>query len=214
MQAHAGRLVGNDGIWILVVGEFPIVSLPPALLSPLEDRARRWTRSLVQDRALLAHEVRPARIANIVGPAPIAYASDAMLIRAPGPAARRLTDADRAAVDALRASCTPEEWQHGGSTLGEVPTFGAFDDAGRLAALAGYEVWNDHLAHIAIVSASPRRRAGFGASVARLAAQSAIAAGLVPQYRTLASNTAAMRVAEKLGFEQYGFSVYIKLVAS
>jgi hypothetical protein len=213
VQAHAGRLVGNDGIWILTIGEFPIVSLPPPLLARLETRPRHWTRSLVQDPALLTRELHPAGIVKIVGPAPIAYASDAMLVRAPGPASRTLTDADGGAVDALRASCTPEEWEHGGSIFGEVPTFGAFDETERLAALAGYEVWNDQLAHIAIVSASANRNQGYGASAARLAAQSAIAAGLVPQYRTLASNSAAMRVAEKLGFEQYGFSVFIKLAA-
>jgi hypothetical protein len=43
------------------------------------------------------------------------------------------------------------------------------------------------------------------------AAEHALGAGLVPQYRTLQSNTPAMAVAKRLGFVEYGFSVYVRL---
>ena len=118
VQEHAGELLGNEGIWILAVGEFPLLSLPPRLAPALRDRAQHWSRALVGDPAALAREVQPLHVQKIVGPAFI----------------------------------------------------------------------------------------GFG-----VAAQSAMDLELVPQSRTLMSNTASMRVAAKLGFEEYGFSVYLKI---
>ena len=48
------------------------------------------------------------------------------------------------------------------------------------------------------------------AAVAR-AARHAVAAGHMPQYRTLRANLPSMRIAERLGFQAYGFSSYVRL---
>ena len=73
VQEHAGTMAGAWGIWILVVGPAPLVSLPGAALEPLAGRARGWSRSLVQDPAALASEIRPLAVERIVGPAFIGY---------------------------------------------------------------------------------------------------------------------------------------------
>lgn len=34
---------------------------------------------------------------------------------------------------------------------------------------------------------------------------------LLPQYRTLRANSPSMKIAQRLGFDEYGFSVYVRL---
>jgi RimJ/RimL family protein N-acetyltransferase len=76
--------------------------------------------------------------------------------------------------------------------------------------LAGYERWLDSIAHISVVT-RPRRGHGHGAAAVALAAEHSTNQVLLPQFRTLKANRPSMRIAEKLGFQQYGFSVYVKL---
>ncbi len=93
-----------------------------------------------------------------------------------------------------------------------MPVFGCFTDSGDPLALAGYKTWGEET-HIAIVSAPSHRGRGFSTAAVACAAQHAIGAGPIPQYRTLASNAASMGIAKNLGFERYGFSVFIRLAA-
>lgn len=209
VQHHAGELIGNPAIWILVVGAFPVVSLPPWLWPILSDRARLWSPSMVADRSALAAQLEPVPVERIVGPAFIGYATEDTLCVPASPSSRQLTESDADAVARLRAVCPPEDWQHGGTDLRKVPAFGAYDETGELAALAGYEIWAGRIAHISIVTATGRRNRGFGSSAVAMAATHALNAGLLPQYRTLASNASSMRVAERLGFKEYGFSVAV-----
>jgi GNAT superfamily N-acetyltransferase len=211
VQAHAGELAGAEGIWILVVGACPLISMPAELLPGLGERASRWTVSTVEDPGELAEQLAPASAREIIGPAFIGYATADSLRRPAARSVRRLHDVDSDAVAKLRAECGAVEWEHGGSELEKVPAFGAFDDDGGLVSMAGYERWLDRIAHISIVTRPDRRGHGHGAAAVALAAEHGLSHGLLPQYRTLKSNLPSMRVAERLGFEPYGFSVYVKL---
>jgi GNAT superfamily N-acetyltransferase len=213
VQGHAGGLVGQDGIWILVAGPAPVVSLPRALLPVLGERARWWSRQTVEDPRALLEELAPTVPARIIGPAFIGYASEDSLRGAGGPQARLLSAADREAVARLRETFAPEEWEEGGTDAEQSPAFGAFDAGGELRALAGYERW-DRIAHISIACAAGFRNRGFGASAVTRAAEHALSRGLVPQYRALRSNAPSLRVAAKLGFQEYGFSMLLRLTAA
>jgi predicted GNAT family acetyltransferase len=125
--------------------------------------------------------------------------------------ARELTSIDGDAVLGLRAACSHEDWRHGGSEHGEVPTFGSFNAQDELCAVAGYKTWNETIAHLAIVCAPGRRGRGFASAAVSCATQHALRANLIPQYRTLLSNEPSMSIATRLGFEMYGFSVYVRL---
>jgi RimJ/RimL family protein N-acetyltransferase len=150
---------------------------------------------------------------KIIGPAFIGYTTDACLRSEAAKHARQLAEEDREAVEKLRTKCSAEEWEHGGSEFGKVPTFGAFDAGGGLAAIAGLEIWQDNIAHISVVTDRDRRATGHGEAAVALAARHALNSGLLPQYRTLKSNTASVRLAQKLGFEEYGFSVYVRVAS-
>jgi GNAT superfamily N-acetyltransferase len=213
VQAHTGELAGNDGIWILVAGGCPLISLPAEILPALHERASGWTVSTVEHPARLAEALAPTSAVEIIGPAYIGYARADSLKRQAAGSARLLHQGDRRAVAELRAHCGAQEWEHGGSDFDKVPTFGAFDASGGLASLAGYERWLDSIAHISVVTRDDRRGQGHGAAAVALAAEHSSSEGLLPQYRTLKSNRPSMRLAQRLGFEQYGLSVYVKLKA-
>lgn len=78
VQEHAGALLGNSGIWILVAGGAPVISLPTDNMNALAKLAQSWSVSDVEDpvrlQARLASScTRP--VDKIVGPAFISYGS-------------------------------------------------------------------------------------------------------------------------------------------
>ncbi len=152
-----------------------------------------------------------ARVDRLVGPAVISYA-DAGTFRGVSVAAemRPLTEADRPALDALRDSMPPDEWDHGSGDLAGKPVFGAWVD-GVLAARAGYEVWAGRIAHLGVVTHPAHRGWGLGAAVFASATRAALEAGLVAQHRALQSNTQSMRIAGRLGFVPCATSLAVRL---
>jgi len=180
-------------------------------MASLAVRARSWTGALVADGAALEAEIRALKVEKIVGPANIGYGTAQTLDLSLAAGARALTRSDDEGVARLRTACGEEEWEHGGSDPHVVPTFGCVDDRGEVLALAGYKVWGGEIAHIAIVTAPEQRGRGLASAAVACAARHALAAGLLPQYRTLASNGPSMAVARKVGFEAYGFSVHVRM---
>jgi GNAT superfamily N-acetyltransferase len=159
--------------------------------------------------AALARALEPVA-ARVIGPAVIQYVSEVTGAEpSTGIQTRPLGAGDAAAVASLRTAVTSEEWKHGGSDLTQ-PCFGAFVKD-ELLALAGYEIWGGAIAHIAVVSRTDHRGLGCGRAVVQQAALHALAAGLLPQYRTLMSNASSLRIAARLGFEPYAVSLAVRL---
>jgi hypothetical protein len=180
-------------------------------MESLAPRARSWSTALVADTAALNAEIRPIRVLKVVGPAFIGYGTEQTLRLSLAQGARELTGDDDEGVAALRAACSAEEWDHGGTDHHVVPSFGCVSDQGNVLAMAGYKTWGGEIAHISVVCAPSRRGRGLASTVVACAARHAVSAGLVPQYRTLTSNVPSMAVARQVGFEAYGFSVSVRL---
>lgn len=212
VQEHTGRLAGATGIWILVTGNFPVISMPANVFSVLRETAQAWSSSLVADSAAIVDAIAPFKSAKVVGPAFIGYGTSGSLNLSWAERARHLSSADALAVEALRRECTAEEWEHGGGRAGDPCRFGAVGSDNRLCSLASYVTWG-RLAHISAITRPASRGHGYGRPVVALAAKHAIEAGLIPQYRTLASNGPSMQLAQRLGFQEYGFSVFVRLAA-
>lgn len=214
VQQHAGALLGNPGIWILVVGGAPLISLPADTFGVIADRAKAWSASDVANVSFLQQELAPncpRPIEKIVGPAFIGYGTSDSLDLRDAQFARPF--ASPQAIQRLQAACQKEEWDHGGSEPDPERTFGVVGQANELVALSGYDVWNDSIAHISIVTHPMHRGRSHGRAAVALAAQHALDAGLLPQYRTLRQNEPSMNIAKRLGFSEYGFSVYVRLRA-
>jgi GNAT superfamily N-acetyltransferase len=200
---HGGELCDYCGAFALFRDGAVTVSIPP-------DRETSLRRLLSQ----CAADCRPASFAAalesvatmVIGPAYIGYAET---VAPPTHPAREAGPDDAAALQSLQQSCSPTEWEHGGSPI-EHPASGVFLDA-QLVALAGYEIWGGSIAHISVITHPGFRRRGFGRSAVAHLAERVIRRGLLPQYRTLESNRASIRVAESLGFQPYASSMAVWL---
>lgn len=209
LVVHA-ELDDYAGMYAQSFGAAPIVSLPAAVIE-------RYGRAAAAAAASgLADDERWRRVFGgaldvIVGPAEVRYADAGTLRSAPGDArARLLEEADESAVGALRRACSQTEWEHAGSPQGAQPMAGVFAD-GSLAAVAGYHVWDGRIAHIGVVAHPAHRGRGLGAAAVERVVRAALDAGLVPQYRTLASNAPSLRIADRLGFVPYAVSLAVRL---
>jgi GNAT superfamily N-acetyltransferase len=212
VQQHAGRFLGNRGIWILVAGGSPLISLPPELMPDLADLARAWTTAEVADPTALVEPIRERchrQVERVVGPAFIGYWAFDMPGSVSESPARQVESAP--AIAHLQAACDPLEWKHGGGDATSAVHFGIVEPGGELSALGGYQVWNESIAHLHVVTHPRHRGRGLGCAVVAAAAEHALDAGLLPQYRTLRENAPSMVIARKLGFLDYGSSVYIAL---
>jgi RimJ/RimL family protein N-acetyltransferase len=205
---HA-ELAAYQGIYCFRRGDAALISVPP----DEEDRWRELLAGLdmvaLTDSAAMGGRVG-ARASRLIGPAALAYADAATLRSLPVAGTRLLSAADESAHTALQAACTVEEWEHGGSELGLLPLAGRFV-RGELVALAGYELWGEQIAHIAVVTHPAHRAQGYGAEAVSLLAEMLVARGVVAQYRTLCANTPSMRIAAALGFVPYAETLAIRL---
>lgn len=200
---HGPALAGYNGIFALFREGRAMISVP-------EPRLDEWFERIPPEP--LPPKMWAALFRGfgfqVIGPAFIGYAEE---IGEAGERARILDASDAAQAALLEKGCEPEEWDHGGSVVGEVPCSGVFAEDGSLAALAGYEVWSGTIAHISIVTHPDHRGRGYGRDAVAHLARRAMASGLVPQYRTLAANAPSMRIAAALGFQHYATSVAVRL---
>jgi RimJ/RimL family protein N-acetyltransferase len=111
----------------------------------------------------------------------------------------------------LKAACSAEEWDPKEFSIEQGASFGAFAENGELKAIAAIEPWDQQLAHIGVVTHPVARNQGYATRAVALATEFALDAGLLPQYRVLERNLASRRVAAKLGFRAYGWTMAARL---
>lgn len=206
---HPAQYSDWSGIFILLVGPAPIISLPYVLYPSLCARAQRWVAAQVLDAAYLRSSIG-LPVDKIIGPAFIGYADRRSFQPAKESAAELLRKEDGGQVAALRAACDPADWEHGGRELGENPAIGCFTRS-ELVALAGYEIWTGGIAHISIVTHPLYRRQGYGRAAVSRVTKIALDRGLVPQYRTLDGNAPSIKIASTLGFTRYATTMTVRL---
>ncbi|NTU81514.1 MAG: GNAT family N-acetyltransferase [Chloroflexales bacterium] len=195
------------GIYCLQREAVTLVSVPPGQIGYWRARLAPLGADALTDAPAVARQlgVSPAQV---IGPAALAYAS--ALRPLPTAGTRLLTALDEEAHAALKAACGPLEWAHGGSEFELLPLAGRFV-RGKLVALAGYEPWGEQIAHIAIVTHPAHRGHGYGAEAVSLLAETAIARGMIAQYRTLYANTPSLRLGASLGLVPFAKSLAIRL---
>jgi GNAT superfamily N-acetyltransferase len=206
---HAEAFAGYRGLFMLLVGGAPLISLPRDLYPSLRAVAAQWCAADVLSSTFL-RDVLGDAVDQIIGPAFIGYA-DAATFRALIPNAACLLGAgDAGHVAELQAACDAVEWEHGGREIGQNPAAGVYISE-QLVALAGYEVWGGSIAHVSVITHPRHRGKGYAGAAVSTLTETALAQGLVAQYRTLESNAPSMRVAHRLGFVRYGLSTAVRL---
>lgn len=118
--------------------------------------------------------------------------------------------ADADALTALRAAVTDEEWEEGG--LGDMADLWVVrNDAGDVAAIAGFGRWGKGLAHVGVVASGALRRHGFARRAAVAAIGVAHHEGLVAQWRCRKGNVPSARLGASLGFVVLGEQTAVAL---
>lgn len=205
---HAG-LGDYHGLFAFRRREALIISVPSGRLE--QDRAAlgAFPATLLDDLpALRAQSAAP--IERVVGPAFVGYADAATFRPESAAGTRLLTGDDRERFERFRAACSALEWEHGGSELDAQPVVGYFV-GDEIVAASGFELWGEQIAHIAVVTHPGYRGMGYGAKVVSAIAAVVLERGLIPQYRTLMSNTPSIKIGAALGFVLYAETVAMRL---
>jgi GNAT superfamily N-acetyltransferase len=200
------------GCYLMEFGGAPIVSLPIDEVESYRQAVAQWRPGIVRTPAVV-EAVFGKGVTGSIGPAFVGYSDLKHFRPVPAGAARPLTARDEKAVDTLRAACVIEDWNHGGNQFRPSAMVGAFI-GDELAALASYQLWDEQIAHIAIVAHPAFRRHGYATVAVSRLTEMVFERALVPQYRTLESNAPSMAVARRLGFVRYATSLAVRLVSS
>jgi GNAT superfamily N-acetyltransferase len=211
VKEHAGGLSDYAGASILVLGASPLISVPSALFATVAARAAQLATAAVRDPAALQRLLLPGSVTRVIGPALLNYADGSCSTPAGFTGGRELSASDASAFLNLKAACPADDWEAKGFALDAQPTFGAFASDGKLMALATFAVWANRIAHLVVVARPEARNRGFGTRAVAAATQRALELGLLPQYRVLEPNVASRRIAAKLGFQPYGYTVAARL---
>lgn len=213
-QTFIGPHVGQGdyhGVFVRVRDASVLISVPPPLLHTLKPRLQHMDAVTALEPAHF-HTLLGDWAERCVGPAFIGYADRATLPSVPRSIARLLTPQDLSALVQLQLACSVIEWEHGGSEIGPQPMAGVEVD-NQLVAVAGYEIWGGDIAHIAVITHPHYRNGGYGRAVVHLIAAEALRHGLIPQYRTLSTNTPSMAIARSIGFLPYAYSMAVRFIS-
>ena len=207
MGVHIGQ--GDyAGCYLMEFGGAPIVSLPIGEIEPHRAAIAQWQAGTVRTPALV-EAVFGKRVVASIGPAFVGYSDLKHFRPSFSSSTRRLTAQDEKAVDLLRAACSVDEWEHGGSEFRPSVMAGAFRGQ-ELAALASYQLWDEQIAHIAVVTHPSFRGQGHATTAVSTLTEMIFERALVPQYRTLEANAPSLAVARRLGFVQYTTSLAVR----
>jgi GNAT superfamily N-acetyltransferase len=202
-------LADYAGAFLFRHGPACIVSVPPALTETVSSALRDQPPASVFDPTFLARLFGDG-VERVIGPAWLGYADATDLQPIAAPDVRILQPDDAAALDRLAKACGVADWEECGRSGWTSPVYGRFF-GGEIAAVGGYDVWGEKLAHVGIVTHPEQRRRGHGRAVVSAVAGHALRSGLIAQYRALKSNTPSLAVARVLGFQKYAVTIAVRL---
>ncbi|WP_329456346.1 GNAT family N-acetyltransferase [Streptomyces sp. NBC_01497] len=154
----------------------------------------------------------PLRTGAVLGPAALAYVSEAAFRRPAGGTVAATACEEAEGLRELWSACTEEEIDESGLREITSPAFVVREGGGagdRIVAAAGYRRWPGAAAHLCVLTAPAARGRGLARVSGAAAVAHALAAGLLPQWR--ARPVASRRVAAALGFRELGTQVSIEV---
>lgn len=116
---------------------------------------------------------------------------------------RKLTLEDQLLLEDFAHQIDPADWKASRIELEDDSLWGAFK-SGNLAALASFNIWEKSIARAGVVTHPRYRGKHLGSVVLNALVQEALSQNMIVQYRTLLSNIASVKIAQKMGFYLYG----------
>lgn len=184
-------------------------------VAPDHDTARLVGQALggLPAASLTGTEVLSSRlpVAEILGPAALAYLDAADFRPQPGGAATTPLGLDDPGLRQFLLAAGAGDVGESGIREITTPAF-AVREHGQVVAAAGYRDWPCGAAHLSVLTAPGARGRGLARAAASAAVAHAIGEGRLPQWR--ARPPASRRVAHALGFRELGSQVSMRLAAA
>ncbi|MBQ1046584.1 MULTISPECIES: GNAT family N-acetyltransferase [unclassified Micromonospora] len=194
---------------IVVLGSSGIATGPDNATARFlrESLAGRPLRSAVEDGRWDGEHA----VVDVLGPASLAYLDEREFRPATATAEVARLSPGHPDLDRLAADVSADDL--GESGIGEItsPVF-VVRDGVRVVAAAGYHNWPHAVAHLCVLTSAHFRGRGLARAVASAAVAEALANRLLPQWR--ARPEPPRRLARRLGFQELGAQVSIRLAAS
>lgn len=211
IAAHVG-LQGYRGVWCFRRSDRTVVSAPPGWLPHLQCRLPPIGPEHLMEESVL-REVFGGDFDRLVGPAYQGYLLPARFRPFVAPHVHFLEPHDGPLVEVFRAECGQDAWEHTGFNAA-TSYWAAILEGDRIASLAGYNpVWRDEAGGPGILTHRAYRGRGWATATTSAVVARALQEGKMLLYQTLETNTAAIRIARRLGYEQYARHVAVRLKA-
>ena len=188
-----------------IAGEIIATAPDPGTADAVQQALGGLPAASVTDAGVLASRLN---IAEILGPATLAYLDAADFRRPGGPPVILAGPTD---LDAFIEAVDPADRAESGIEEITSPAFAVWEDD-RVWAAAGYRGWPCRTAHLSVLTGPWARDRGLARAAASAAVAHALAGGLLPQWR--ARSGASRHVALALGFRELGAQASLRLRAA
>ena len=190
---------------IVVIGDAALATAPDHGTARLVEQALSGLPAAsLTDTGVLS---RRLRIAEIRGPAALAYLDPADFRPRLGDAITGQVDLDHPGLGQFLAAAETDDVEESGMREITSPAF-AVREHGQVVASAGYRDWPCGTAHLSVLTAAAARGRGLARAAASAAVAHAIGEGKLPQWR--ARPQESRRIARALGFRELGSQVSIR----
>ena len=208
---HVG-LQGYRGVWCFRRGGRTVVSAPPGWLPHLQGRLPEIGRDHLMEESVL-REVFGGDFDRLVGPAYQGYLLPDRFRPYVAPHVRFLEPEEAPLVEAFRVECGQDAWEYAG--FNEATSYlAAIREGDQIVSLAGYNrLWRDEAGGPCILTHRAYRGRGWVTATTSAVVGRALQEGKILLYQTLQTNTASIRIARRLGYEQYARHVAVRLKA-
>jgi GNAT superfamily N-acetyltransferase len=201
---------GDAGPIVVVwLGDAGAVSVPGELVAAVREAMAGAPADLTDPEALVELLGGVVPVAEVRGPAVLAYA-DAGCFRPYEGAGVATVGPGDAGVAGLAAASGGDDADESSITEMTSPV-SVVRAGGRVVAACGYQVWGGEIAQVGVLTDPRYRGRGLGTAVASAAVARALGAGLVAQWRARAAIVGSRRIARTLGFVDVGWQLAVRL---
>ncbi|MFI6998990.1 GNAT family N-acetyltransferase [Nocardia sp. NPDC050175] len=181
------------------------IATAPSLVAAETIRAAELAVDELVDPELLG---RALPLAEVLGPATLAYLEEGDFRPAPGSLALEALPVEHPDLRYLATLAGDHDAEESGLDEITSPAF-VIRDGHKVIAAAGYRTWPSRTAHLSVLTAPDRRGQGLARMTASAAVVHALEAGLLTQWRARVPQS--RRVALALGFHELGTQLSFRL---
>ena len=211
IAGHVG-LQGYRGVWFFRRRDRLVVSASVGWLPHLQSRLPEIGREHLMEESVL-RETFGSDFDRLVGPAYQGCLQPERFRPCVAPRVSFLAPGDAALVEAFRRECGEDAWEYAGFN-DATSHLAAIREGDRVLSLAGYNrVWRDEAGGPCILTHRAHRGRGWATATTSAVVERALQEGKTLLYQTLEANTASIRLARRLGYEQYARHVAVRLKA-